>query len=237
MDTSNHAMPIEAQDLHTLQLTSQGGDGQTMEPACALALQANFGSFERWREQFAALAARVSQGRALLVFRPNDGSLANVVCADDSQAAAAGVPLLALKLGEPAAPPGLAADAGANVDAFTAHIHWPAVYARYVAAVHAASEPWAASSIAGATVIDVRRAGVFANAKSMIPGAAWKDPAEVAHWATELPQDAELVVYCVYGHEVGRATAMRLRAAGLNARYLTGGIDGWQSAGLPLADK
>jgi Fe-Mn family superoxide dismutase len=42
-----------------------------------------------------------------------------------------------------------------------------------------------------------------------------------------------VVVYCVYGHEVGRATAMRLRAAGVNARYLRGGIDGWVSAARP----
>jgi Fe-Mn family superoxide dismutase len=46
-----------------------------------------------------------------------------------------------------------------------------------------------------------------------------------------------VVVYCVFGHEVGRSTALRLRAAGLNARYLRGGIDGWQAAGRPLANK
>ena len=47
----------------------------------------------------------------------------------------------------------------------------------------------------------------------------------------------EVVVYCIYGHEVGRSTAMRLRAAGLNARYLRGGINDWQAAGRPLLDK
>jgi Fe-Mn family superoxide dismutase len=30
---------------------------------------------------------------------------------------------------------------------------------------------------------------------------------------------------------------MRMRAAGLNARYMRGGIDGWQSAGLPVQAK
>jgi superoxide dismutase, Fe-Mn family len=44
-------------------------------------------------------------------------------------------------------------------------------------------------------------------------------------------------VYCVYGHEVGRVTALRLQAAGLKARYLVGGIDAWQAAGRPLVDK
>jgi Fe-Mn family superoxide dismutase len=43
-----------------------------------------------------------------------------------------------------------------------------------------------------------------------------------------------VLVYCVYGHEVGRSTAMRLRAGGLNARYLGGGIDGWQTEGRSL---
>ena len=71
----------------------------------------------------------------------------------------------------------------------------------------------------------------------MIPGARWCDPAAVATWAAELPVDREVLVYCVYGHEVGRATAMRLRAAGVNARYLSGGIDAWQGAGRPVVPK
>lgn len=41
----------------------------------------------------------------------------------------------------------------------------------------------------------------------------------------------------IYGHEVGRATALRLRAAGLQARYLRGGFDGWQAAGRAVEPK
>ena len=44
-------------------------------------------------------------------------------------------------------------------------------------------------------------------------------------------------MYCVYGHEVGRRTAMRLRALGVDARFLEGGIDAWQCAGRPLQAK
>jgi len=40
-----------------------------------------------------------------------------------------------------------------------------------------------------------------------------------------------------YGHEVGRTTAMRLRSAGVKARFLHGGIDGWKSARRPLTEK
>jgi Fe-Mn family superoxide dismutase len=71
----------------------------------------------------------------------------------------------------------------------------------------------------------------------MLPGARWCDPATVADWAGELPAERAVVVYCVYGHEVSRATAMRLRAAGLKARYLRGGIDGWQGAGRAVVTK
>ena len=56
-------------------------------------------------------------------------------------------------------------------------------------------------------------------------------------WGAQLPKDQPVIVYCVYGHEVGRSTAMRLRAAGVEARFLRGGIDGWKSAGRPLARK
>jgi Fe-Mn family superoxide dismutase len=65
----------------------------------------------------------------------------------------------------------------------------------------------------------------------LIPWASWRDPAAVDAWARDVPRDKEIVVYCVSSHEVGRATALRLRAQGLEARFLRGGIDGWQAAG------
>ena len=52
-----------------------------------------------------------------------------------------------------------------------------------------------------------------------------------------MPRDKEIVVYCVYGHEVGRATALRLRAQGVNARFLRGGIDAWQAGGRAVDPK
>ena len=134
---------------------------------------------------------------------------------------------------------GTSSCAAAYVDAFMANIDWRAVYARYQVAVHAASEPFAATQddVPNAVLLDVRRAGVYERAGALIPGARWCDPAAVDSWSRELPVDRELVVYCVYGHEVGRATALRLRAAGLKARYLRGGIDGWQKAGRAVEPK
>ena len=173
----------------------------------------------------------------MLTFNVREGSLVNHWCADHTHAPAGAVPLLALDMYEHAYHMDFGANAAAYVDTFMAHIDWAAVYARAQAAVHGASAPMAATAIDGALVLDVRRAGVFDKAQTMIPGATWKDPADVATWAQALPRDTEVVVYCVYGHEVGRATAMRLRAAGLNARFLEGGIDAWQAAGQPLTPK
>ncbi|MBC7941949.1 MAG: superoxide dismutase [Chitinophagaceae bacterium] len=227
--------------LHELYFGSLGGDGVTMEPAAKLMLDANFGSVDRWREEFTAMGKALAGGSGwvLLVFQPREGTLVNQWAADHAHAVAGGVPILALDMYEHAYHMDYGAAAGAYVDAFMSNIDWPAVYGRYQRAVYAASDPFGASQeeIDGAMVVDVRRAGVFEQASKMIPGARWCDPAKVTAWSAEMSADMELVVYCIYGHEVGRVTAMRLRAAGLNARYLRGGIDGWQAAGRPLVDK
>ena len=227
--------------LHELYFGSLGGDGLTMEPAAKLMLQASFGSTVRWREEFIACAKALSGGSGwvLLVFQPREGTLVNQWAADHTHAVAGGVPILALDMYEHAYHSDYGAAAGAYVDAYMGNIDWAAVYGRYQRAVHAASEAYGAGQdeIDDALVLDVRRAGVFDQARTLIPGARWCDPAHVAAWSAELPADRELIVYCVYGHELSRATAMRLRAAGLNARYLRGGIDSWQAAGRTLVDK
>lgn len=103
----------------------------------------------------------------------------------------------------------------------------------------ATSEPCGATAdeLGGALLLDVRRAAAYAASSVRIPGADWRDPSSVAQWAGELPQGAEVVVYCVHGHEVSQSTAQQLREAGFNARFLRGGIDGWQAAGRPLVTK
>ena len=231
--------------LHELYFASLGGDGVTMEPAAKLMLEASFGSVERWRDEFTAMGKALGGGSGwvLLVFQPREGTLVNQSstgrAADHTQALAGGVPILALDMYEHACHMDFGAAAGAYVDAFMGNIDWAAVYGRYQRAVAAASEPFGASQdqLADAQVFDVRRAGVFENARTMIPGARWCNPALVSTWAAGLAADRELVVYCVYGHEVGRATALRLQAAGLKARFLIGGIDAWQAAGRPVVDK
>ena len=227
--------------LHELFFGSLGGIGRTMVPAMALALEANFGSVDRWRSEFVAMGKALGGGSGwvMLTFQPREGTLVNQWAAEHAHSLAGGVPILALDMYEHAYHLDFGAAAGSYVDAFMANIDWAPVYERYQLAVHGASEPFGASQddLSGARVLDVRRAGMFEKADTLIPGARWRDPAAVGLWTSEVPIDETVVVYCVYGHEVGRATALRLRAQGLKARFLRGGIDAWQAAGRPLDPK
>ncbi|MSP66607.1 MAG: sulfurtransferase [Alphaproteobacteria bacterium] len=80
-------------------------------------------------------------------------------------------------------------------------------------------------------VLDVRREAAFASAERVIATAAWRDHGRVAEWAHQLPAGAEIVVYCVHGHQVSQSAAARLQALGFAARYLDGGIEGFAAAG------
>ena len=231
--------------LHELHFACLGGDGAPMVPAMALALAASFGSVERWREEFVAMGKALGGGSGwvTLSFSPRDGSLVNSWAADHSHAVVGAVPILALDMYEHAYHMDFGANAGAWVDAFMQNINWAAVYARYQNAVHGVGEEFSVTQAdlqgkaSGAALFDVRRAGVFEQSAHTLPGAQWRDPASVTQWAADLPPGSDVVVYCVYGHEVGRSTALRLRAQGINARFLQGGIDEWQKAKLPLSEK
>ena len=229
--------------LHELYFDSLAAPGQEMVPAMALALAGSFLSVERWRDEFVAMGKALGGGSGwvLLTFQPREGTLVNQWSADHTHALAGGVPILALDMYEHAYHLDHGAAAGAYVDAFMANIAWDKVYERYQHAVHASSEHLAADldrvDLAQSVVLDVRRAGVFQQAETMLPDARWCDPASVQDWAGELPRDRDVVVYCIYGHEVGRSTAMKLRAAGVRAHYLPGGIDAWTKAGRSVRPK
>src|SRR5580765_7011326 len=173
--------------LHELYFASLGGEGKTMVPAMTLALDANFGSVDRWRAEFVAMGKALGGGSGwvLLTFLPRDGSLVNQWAADHTNALAGGVPILALDMYEHAYHMDFGAAAGAYVDVFMANIGWAQVYGRYQLAVDGASEPFGAAQdeLASAEVLDVRRAGMFETAEGLIPGARWHDPAKVEAWA------------------------------------------------------
>jgi rhodanese-related sulfurtransferase len=201
-----------------------------MQAAMKLALEANFGSLQTWQDGLMALMALPSSGPVALCFSPDQGRLRNGPVADINND-------MVLWQSSPSGTP------SEEPQAVLASIDWDTVYQCYQHAVYAATEHLGAEqdavapAAAQALLLDVRRAGMFEQATTLIPGARWHDPVAVGQWAQNLPRDQDLLVYCIYGHEVGRVTALRLQAAGLRARYLRGGIDAWQSAGKALAPK
>jgi len=81
-------------------------------------------------------------------------------------------------------------------------------------------------------VIDVRKQPTFLGATDLIRSAIRRDPARVEEWRKSLPGNAEVVVYCVHGHEVSQGAA---RALG--AKYLEGGIEAWRETGGEMFGK
>jgi len=86
-------------------------------------------------------------------------------------------------------------------------------------------------------VIDVRRNERFRESPDLIRGALRRDPLRVNGWAASLPRAASVVVYCVHGHEVSQGAAAALRAAGIEGRFLEGGLERWREHDGELAAK
>jgi Fe-Mn family superoxide dismutase len=233
--------------LHELYFASLGGDGvlkSAGKPAgFRVGLNRDFGSFERWSAEFIALATALGGGSgwALLSWSARENRLLNHWAADHTHLLAGATPILALDMYEHSYHLDFGANAKAYVTAFMANIDWDGVALCYAAAVEASTASLAVSaddmkSSAPMKRVDVRRKGAFEAAPDMIDGAVWRDPERVDEWAGELA-GTEVVVYCVYGHEVGQSTAARLRDAGVSARYLLGGIEDWKKASRPVQAK
>jgi Fe-Mn family superoxide dismutase len=232
--------------LHELYFAGLGGDGvlkSAGKPAgLGVGMKRDFGTFENWRAEFMALATALGGGSgwALLSWSARENRLINHWAPDHTHLLAGATPILALDMYEHAYHMDFGANAKAYVAAFMENIDWDGAAVRYAAAVDGST---AGLAVAPAAImdaktrrIDVRRKGAFDAAPEVIEGAEWRDPEKVDEWAAEFPGE-DVVVYCVYGHEVGQSTAARLRDAGVSARFLAGGIEDWKAAGRPLQKK
>jgi rhodanese-related sulfurtransferase len=81
--------------------------------------------------------------------------------------------------------------------------------------------------------VDVRKPVAFNQASRCLPAALRVAPEDIETAIALLPRGRPIVAYCLHGHEVSQGAAAALRAAGLDARYLHGGIAAWEEAGLP----
>jgi Fe-Mn family superoxide dismutase len=132
------------------------------------------------------------------------------------------------------------AKAAAYVDAFMRNLRWEGVMRRFKAAAAATSAGLGSSPKAVATGtqwIDVRRAVDFTKALDMVDGATRRDPAQLRAWSSELDRSLPVAVYCVRGQEVSQTAAIALHALGLDAHFVTGGIEACRDAGVAMSLK
>lgn len=241
--------------LHELYFASLGGDGRAVPEAMADALIRDFGSVDRWRQEFMALAGSLANdaGWAVLTYVPRDGRLINQSATDHSQSIAGGIPILALDMYEHAYHLDFGANATAYIATFMRNIEWNAVQGRYEDAVKVAPprrleqkefgdvpavsvEEVAAMLQAGTPVqiIDARPRHYTTKAQDIMEGAVWRDPERVDDWIGELSKTEPVITYCVYGFHIGCQTAITLRKAGFDARYMAGGHYAWKAIKGPV---
>ena len=228
--------------LHELYFDALGGDGVLPASGLTTAFERDFGSVARWRAEFTAMAKAMGGGSgwAMLSWSPREGRLVNHWAADATDGLVGASPVLALDMDEHAYHLDFGAGAGAYVDVFMQNIRWDATYRRYGAAVFSAAAAWGTEvqtlreQAADCTLLDVRRPESRAQTDDTLAGAVWRDPAKVDEWSPALDRSKPVVVCCVHGLDIGRSTAMALRARGLDARYLVGGLQAWRTAGMPL---
>jgi len=112
--------------LHELYFASMAfGDGRPTE-IIAQALTRDFGSVDRWRSEFVAMAKGLAGGSGwvLLVYVPRDRRLINQYAGDHGQTTAGGIPILALDMYEHAYHIDFGANAQAYIDTFQRNIDW-----------------------------------------------------------------------------------------------------------------
>ena len=83
-------------------------------------------------------------------------------------------------------------------------------------------------------VIDVRPRAAVSRLHDIAEGVQWRDPEQLREWIGELSKSEPVVVYCAYGFHVGCKTAIKLREAGFDAKYMNSGHSGWKAIGGAL---
>jgi Fe-Mn family superoxide dismutase len=241
--------------LHELYFASMAfGDGRPTE-LLAQALTRDFGSVDRWRSEFVAMAQGLAGGSGwvLLVYVPRDRRLINQIAGDHGQATAGGIPILALDMYEHAYHIDFGANAKAYIDTFQRNIDWVSTQARHedaskvdaprplvqkefgdlpgvgveeVKAMMDSGEP--------VQIIDARPRSYISRQQDIMDGAVWRDPERINDWIGELSKSDPVVVFCAYGFHVGCKTAIALREAGFDAKYMKGGHSAWKAIGGPI---
>ncbi len=241
--------------LHELYFGNLGGEGNKIPEQVRDVLDTHFGSVGAWRREFVGAAQSLAGGSGwvLLAYSRREKRLWNQVAADHSRCAVDAAPVLVLDMYEHAYHVDFGANATAYIDAFMRNIDWAAVIQR-IDAVRAdralphedpsdqslpslSVEELAAQLAKGepVQVIDARPRHHISRTVDLMEGAQWRDPDRVEEWIDQLSPDRPVAVYCAYGFHVGCGVTKTLRARGLDARYIRGGVSAWYAAGGPRA--
>jgi Fe-Mn family superoxide dismutase len=240
--------------LHELYFASLGGNGGKPTGPMADALARDFGSVDRWQDEFIAMGTALGGGSGwvLLVYIPRDRRLVNQYASEDGEAVAGGIPIVALDMYEHAYHMDFGANVKAYVGMFMRNLDWKAVQLRYEDAAKVEPprplvqpefgdlpgvgvEEVKAMLDAGKPVqiVDARPWPAVSRAPEIMQGATWRDPERVQEWAPELSKTEPVVVFCSYGFHVGCKTAIALRELGFDATFMTGGHSAWKAIDGP----
>lgn len=241
--------------LHELYFASLGGDGRAVPAPLSEALVRDFGSVDRWRQEFMALAESLGSesGWVVLSYLPRDRQLINHCATDHAQSISGAVPILALDLYEHAYHLDFGANQTAYIAAFMRNIQWSSVQARYAGALETAPPPTLQQPEFGdlpsigpeevrtqmasgqrVQLIDTRPRHYTTKGNDIVAGAVWRDPERIGEWIDTLSKDDPVVTFCVYGFHIGCQSATALRAAGYDARFMRGGHFAWKALDGPV---
>jgi superoxide dismutase, Fe-Mn family len=239
--------------LHELYFASLGGEGRPTK-TMAEAFTRDFGSVQNWRTQFSAMGYALGGGSGwvLLSWVPRDGRLINQYASDHSQSIAGAIPILALDMYEHAYHIDFGANVQGYVDTFLRNVDWQAVEGRFEDATKAlpprplvqpefgdvpgvgVEEVRALLAEGKVQLVDTRPKHFVSRDKDIAEGVEWRDPERVQEWMGDLSKEKPVVVYCAYGFHVGCRTAIVLREAGFDAKYMNVGHSGWRAVGAPV---
>ncbi len=120
------------QILHEIYWDVMGGNGKAGKALSVVGvLSKDFGSFDKWKEDFIA-CAKASLGWAILCYDPSDKRLHNYLCDMHNNGAVWGaVPLIAFDVFEHAYYYDYGPDRAKYIEAFLSNLKWEAVEARF----------------------------------------------------------------------------------------------------------
>lgn len=239
--------------LHEIYFACLGGEGGKPPKMVTDALIDSFGSVERWKSEFVAMAKALSGGSGwvLLSYVPRDKRLINQYASDHSQSIPTGMPILALDMYEHAYHIDFGANAAAYIDTYFRNIDWSAVQNRFEDALQTlpprplaqpefdvpgigVDEVKAMMDSGQIQVIDTRPRHFVSRQQEIVDGVTWKDPERVQEWSAELSKEQPVAVYCAYGFHIGCKTAIALRDAGYDARFVQGGHSAFKAIGTKI---